>query len=348
MEPDKVAVVHLGIPFKDYSVAKCQTEVSAEGFDIIRLCNSRLSVTVMPQLGGKIYEIIDLRSGRDWLWKNPHITLRHPSPGMDYNRDLDSGGWDEILFSINPCELELADGSRIFLGDHGNAVDKAWTCVETHVNTAGEAVCDLVTGGTSPHFKLQRRIVLAEEQPGLMIEYKLSNTGLIPWPWLWCAHPLLAIEEGMRINLDGGQQIRQAHDDVSGPPTHSAWPTLVSPDGRAIDLAGIFDNSNEPGRFCQKLFVRSARQVSISTAGGVESFKIIYDPEALPWLGLWVNKNAWSGCGSEPYLNLGIEPATTPHDSLTEAVKQGQVDFLQSGESKEWSLTISLGNTVNE
>jgi hypothetical protein len=37
--------------FKDYAVATCQTEVSADGFDVIRLCNSRISISVLPELG---------------------------------------------------------------------------------------------------------------------------------------------------------------------------------------------------------------------------------------------------------------------------------------------------------
>ena len=46
--------------FKDYAVATCQTEFSADGFDVIRLCNSHISISVHPELTGKIYEIADL------------------------------------------------------------------------------------------------------------------------------------------------------------------------------------------------------------------------------------------------------------------------------------------------
>jgi len=327
-------------------VATCQTGVSADGFDVIHLRNSSMAVSVMPQLGGKICAIIDLGTGRDWLWKNPHISLRQPLPGMDYDRELDSGGWDEILFSVKACQLELPGGKRLSIGDHGMVVSKAWQSSETGVNNAGEAVCELFAEGQSPHFKLQRKIVLDAEKPRLDFEYKLTNTGSIPWPWLWCAHPLLAIERDMFIHFQEGQQIRNETTHPSGENEVMLWPTLVSVAGEQINLARIFEVSGAPETFCAKLFIRSAKEVCIHTDDESESFSMMYDPDTLPWLGLWVNKNAWSGCGSEPYLNLGMEPATSPHDRLAQAVAQGESDLLQPGGMKEWSLTICLKNTL--
>ena len=325
-------------------MATCQTEVSADGFDIIRLGNDRVSVSVMPQLGGKIYQITDLETGRDWLWKNPHIALRHPMPGMDYDRELDSGGWDEILFSVKPCTLDLPDEGQMFIGDHGIAVDRAWNNAGTGVNNAGEAVCELFVEGQFPRFKLKRRITLDTDQARLKFEYSLFNTGPTPWPWLWCAHPLFAIESGIRINTREGQQIRLMQQNDATPVEDQAWPILALADGQNLNLEEVYA---EPGTLCQKLFVRSAGQVDFSTADGMECLSMVYDPESLPWLGLWINNNAWSGCGSEPYLNLGLEPSTAPHEFLTEAVAQGQADFLQAGESRNWALSIQLKSGVD-
>lgn len=329
-------------------MATCQTEISAGGFETIRLRNACMSVSVLPQLGGKIYEIVDLRSGRDWLWKNPHIALRHPLANMDYDRELDSGGWDEILFSVKPCELDLPGGQRLTIGDHGIAVDRAWKNVETGINDVGDAVCELFVEGHSPHFKFQRKIVLDTRQPRLNFEYSLNNTGSEPWPWLWCAHPLFAIENDMHITLPKGQQIKSMPGSDTNTAPGQAWPYMSLDDGGIIDLAGIFKESIEPETFCRKLFVRSAGEVSIDSPDGTESFSMVYSPVSLPWLGIWVNKKAWSGCGSEPYFNLGLEPATAPHDFLTEAVAQGNAGLLQAGESRNWSLSILLKNSINK
>jgi len=332
--------------FKDHAVATCQTEVSADGFDIIRLSNSRISITVMPQLGGKIYTLKDLRTGRDWLWKNPHIALRHPSPNMDYDKELDSGGWDEVLFSVKPCRLDLPGGERMSIGDHGNAVDRPWQRTVESVTATGEAVCGLIAQGQSPDFKLQRTIVLDAEQARFKVEYRLSNTGPSPWPWLWCAHPLFAIDDGMRIKLPEGQPTRLVQEDDEYTSHH--WPNVTLTGGKNVDLTGIFEKTNDPETLCQKLFVHSAGEVNLSTADGKECISMMYDPETVPWLGLWVNRNAWSGCGSEPYLNLGLEPATAPFDKLSNAVRHQQAECLQPGETRQWSMSIHLDSTVNQ
>jgi len=301
-------------------------------------------MSVLPQLGGKIYEIVDLRTGRDWLWKNPHIPLSLPGPNMDYEKELDSGGWDEILFSVKSSELELPDGLLLSIGDHGLLVDKAWREIGTGINEGGQVVCEMLATGVTPNFSLNRKIVLDAEQAKFELQYTLTNTGETSWPWFWCAHPLLAIEPGMHINLKKDQPILQVQNGITEAGTDQGWPILISADGAPVDLENIFEKSSEPETYCQKLYARSDGNICLSTSDDSERFCISYDPETLPWLGLWLNKNGWSGCGSEPYLNLGLEPSSSSHDTLAKAFSHGQAVLIQPGKSKSWSLSISLSD----
>ena len=50
----------------------------------------------------------------------------------------------------------------------------------------------------------------------------------------------------------------------------------------------------------------------------------------------------WSGCGSEPYTNLGLEPATSPYDCVNEAIENDTVPWLQPGEERRWSLKVEM------
>jgi galactose mutarotase-like enzyme len=323
-------------------VATCQTEVSADGFEIIRLHNSAMSISVLPQLGGKIHEIVDLNTGRDWLWKNSHITLQHPQPGMDYEKELDSGGWDEVLFSVKPCKIDLADDEHLMIGDHGCAVERAWQVVKTGLNDSGDAICELLTEGKSPHFRLHRKITMDADEPQLRIEYSLKNTGTKTWPWLWCAHPLFAVENNMFIKFQGDQRMRHEVTDPDQQHKEMDWPMLIMANGTAVDMARIYEESPSPETLCTKLFVSSEKEISLCVSDRSESLSILYDPHSIPWLGLWVNKNAWSGCGSEPYLNLGLEPTTSPHDNLADAIAQDEADYLAVGETRTWTLMIRL------
>ena len=46
----------------------------------------------------------------------------------------------------------------------------------------------------------------------------------------------------------------------------------------------------------------------------------------------------------EPYLNLGLEPSTTPYDSVSEAIDNDAVIWLNSGASREWSVSVELAS----
>jgi hypothetical protein len=133
--------------------------------------------------------------------------------------------------------------------------------------------------------------------------------------------------------------------NLSQPGSKFAWPKLPLRDGSEVDLAASFDSGTERDRFAAKLFVRSASPgaVSISSANDSERLTFRYDERQIPWLGLWINNRAWSGCGSRPYLNLGIEPSTSPCESLTEAIAEGWAEQLESGKIRTWSLSIEVG-----
>jgi len=315
---------------------------------IVRLENARLSVSIVPEVGGKITDLVDRRSGRNWLWQNPHLPLRRPIYGSDYGRELDSGGWDEILFSTSPCEVGLPDGTRQRIPDHGDLVGQSWNVDASAAEESQHAVCELTTSGRVFDYRWRRVATLDAERPRLTLEYSLENTGNAPWPWSWCAHPLIAVERGMRIELPAGLEFRLADSqrlNVRQPDSEFSWPRLALGDGRAIDLAASFDSGSEPDRFAAKLFVRSAAPgaVSITSADRTERLTIRYDERAIPWLGLWINNRAWSGCGSPPHLNLGLEPSTSPCESLAQAIAEGWTEPLEPGKIRSWSLEIEVG-----
>jgi galactose mutarotase-like enzyme len=329
-------------------MATCEAVISRSGLRVIRLENERVSVSLLPEAGGKIAEFIDRRSSRNWLWQNPHLPMRRPVYGSDYGRELDSGGWDEILFSTSPCEIGLPGGTQHSVPDHGDLVGQMWKVEESESLESGNAVCCLTTTGRVFDYQWRRVATLDAERPLLTLEYSLENTGNSPWPWAWCAHPLIAVERGMRIELPTGQEFCVADSkrlNVSQPGSEFAWPRLPLCGGSEIDLSASFDSASEPDRFAAKLFVRSASPgaASISTADGAERLTVRYDERQIPWLGLWINNRGWSGCGSQPHLNLGLEPSTSPCESLTESISEGWTEQLEPGKIRTWALSIEVG-----
>lgn len=325
-------------------MATCETGIRQDGLQYVRLENPGLTVSLLPEAGGKLVELRDRRSGRDWLWENPHVPVRRLSDAADYGCELDSGGWDEILFSTDPCEIELANGRRYVIPDHGDLVGQPWTVRDARTDAAGHALCDLTATGRAFAYDWRRVVTLDAERPLLTLQYSLRNSGDVAWPWLWCAHPLIAVERGMRIELPEDRKFRVIQTTLSHadrPNAEYRWPHLPLADGGEVDLAKSFSDSRA---FAVKLFAEAASPgaVHLYSSDGSERLTFRYDARDIPWLGFWINNEGWSGSGSAPYLNLGVEPSTSPYDNLAGAIAEDRAEWLGPGEERTWSLQIEV------
>jgi len=62
----------------------------------IVLENARLRLTLLPELGAKIYDLILKPADRNFLWHNPRLEPRRPVYGQNFD-DWWCGGWDEVF-----------------------------------------------------------------------------------------------------------------------------------------------------------------------------------------------------------------------------------------------------------
>ena len=279
--------------------------------------SSCIRLEIRPDLGGRITSLVDRRSGREWLWSNPHLAPRPAAGAESYTEHLDAGGWDEILPSVSPCQL--SDGRNI--PDHGDVVR-----LPASVVAAGADHCVLSTELDSLPLRFTRE--LRVEGARLTIRYTLESLADHDVPWLWAAHPLFALKPGMEISGFRGVDFLTA--DALG--------NAAGFDGTIPDFS-----SPEFEPFACKLFSPAGALDAVGLrhpdGSGIEMH---WNATEIPHLALWLNLGAWSGCGSAPYVNLGIEPTTAPYDSLAEAVQAGGAMILPAGETRSWSLRIGL------
>ena len=323
-----------------------QYERSPGGLDAIRLQNDRLELAIVPQAGGKIVDLIDRCSGRNWLWKNPHIPISVATRDSDFGKELDSGGWDEVLLAIKPGRIHSLSENIAAIPDHGDLLSSDWWIEDVRVEANNDLVCVMATRGQSAPYRFERQIRIPDNRSVMQLSYRLCNESDEALPGYWCAHPLLAIGPDCMIEIAGNMPLR-AEDAETGlqlcADSEQRWPNLVLPDGECRDLARSFASDAAPATFANKIFVRSPGNgiASVVLADGARLI-FCFDPEELPWLGLWINNGAWSGCGSEPYTNLGIEPATSPYDCINEAIENDAVPWLAPGAERCWSLQVEL------
>jgi hypothetical protein len=296
--------------------------------------NDEIQLEVMPSCGGKIYTLMSKLSGRQWLWHNPNLPLQIPRYGDSYITRLDSGGWDEIFPSVTPCRIGLSGGGELAVPDHGDIV-----ALPAAVERPDGRTLVTVTKGRLADFEFARRIRLS----GSMIElhYTVTNTGACPFPFLWSAHPLIRFEQGMTIDLE-----------YSIPFTvESAFGASPFKAGDSFRWAG----SNGPYKipspghpafepFAMKIFSRadSIHALTVVAADRQESLRLEWDTPVIRHLGLWMNYGAWCGLGKTASFSLGIEPTTSPFDDLAKAVEQNRAIQLQPGQSRQWSMELSV------
>lgn len=285
--------------------------------DRLVLSTAEVLLEILPSVGGRIVRLFDRLAGRDWLWANPHLPLREPVYGRSYVQELDGGGWDEILPSVAPCSLTTPAG-RVEVPDHGDLVQLPW-----RVLSAGAARVEMEATGRSLPFLFRRRVELRGRR--VLLEYRLENRGAFAFPWLWCAHPLLPFDSSLQVETDALFRV------------HAGSGAAAFLQDKTI---GWDELPSRGERWAVKLFSAKGsvdRVVVRRPVGGALEFS--WNVEELPYLGLWVNNGGWSGCGSEPYENLGIEPSTLAFDDLSAA---GEPPFLPPGEIRRWHLQLDL------
>jgi galactose mutarotase-like enzyme len=315
----------------------------------VALANDALSVVVIPEIGGKITSLMSRRTGREWLWKNPHLPLRRPPLDASNFGQFDCGGWDEMFPTVNSCRLPNTGWGDRMLTDHGELWYRPWQTLTAEV-VAGEiaslelAVCD----PTLP-FRFARTASLAAGCGPLVLNYDLSNIGDRPLPYLWAAHPLLAICPGdsIRIPVDTLTSSTGSIGLELGPgSTPFAWPQMRLRSGKTIDFSQV---PQRTAGIAAKLFAEhvSTGCVEVRDETRRESIRISFEPTSIPHVGLWLNYGGWSGASPTSYFNAGIEPTTSACDELSVAIRDEKAKQLDLGERHLWQITVKGADDLN-
>jgi galactose mutarotase-like enzyme len=318
-------------------------------FQAVTLANDVLRVVVVPELGGKIISLESRRSGREWLWRNPHLPLRKPPPDATDFGQFDGGGWDEIFPTVNPCRVpNSAWGSRT-LTDHGELWNRPWqTPVAKFVPDETASLTLAVDDPTLP-FRFERTLALSDGAGSLVASYELTNRSALALPYIWAAHPLVAIIPGDSIRLPAGTHMSSTGRvglEFAAGATSFIWPTERLASGDVLDLSRVPERT---AGFAVKLFAKnlSPGRIEIVDRSQSDFLRLSFAASELPHVGLWLNYGGWSGAGTEPYYNVGIEPTTSPHDDLSVVAHENTALQLPPGETRSWQLTVTLGEQLS-
>ncbi len=309
------------------------THISHEGLDAVRVDSGPLALVIIPALGGKVASLRDARSGREWLWRHPRMAYR-PGPAESYVESADSGGWDECFPSVAACAYPEPPWQGARIADHG----ELWSQTAALDVLLADDTVSLRTRwqGLALPYSFERTLTLAAGSARLRASYRAENLSHAPMHTIWCAHPLIAIEPGMALELPEGASynvwgrapagLLERERGLAFPPQLA---TLPGPDS-ALALK-VWSDPLPAG----------AGQAGIRAADGV--LRMRWDVALLPQLALWMNLGAFGMDGGAPYYNLGLEPCIGAQDSLALAVTDERLSALLAPRAtRAWWLELEL------
>jgi galactose mutarotase-like enzyme len=299
-------------------------------FETIVLTTELLRVEVIPALGGNISSMRLLPGGEDLL-QQPLRPYAERTRTMAFSEG-EASGIDECIPTVSGCEV----GAKVF-PDHGDF----WRVPFRH-RPEGDSLL-LEAEGFSLPLRFEKRLTLRGDR--LSMAYSLRNTGEVPAPFLWSAHPGFAVEAGDRIVLPPSVaeitvwysgNSRLGHQGRA----HS-WPMTRDANGDHLDLSLAGGANDGVG---DKLFAPAPVEgwVALERHRLGRRIEVHFDPRKAPYVGLWLAYGGWpEGSGRRQHC-VALEPCTAPVDSLAVALERGWQRTLAPGESWQWDIEIRI------
>jgi hypothetical protein len=304
-------------------------EMNAE--QTLSLQNDLLQVRILPSFGGKITSLRSSLTGEEFLLP-PLQSYHRVSPTANFDKS-DGGGFDECLPSVASCEIIAGEAP---VPDHGDLWRINW-----NVDSHDEGIVLRAEAASRP-LSLTRRASLRESS--LVLEYELFNLSDSPTTWLWSAHPLLRVDAGDHIVLPSEIEevtVEYSAVDLVMRNSSVAWPRAQSSLGVVVDLSRV---GEKDGRTAHKLFARMGNSGwgALYREKVGQGLVVRFDPNTLPFLGMWICAGAWPATGVEKQYTVALEPTTSNVDSLASAVRNGTARSLGARERCRWKLEIQL------
>ena len=288
-----------------------------QDFEVHTLRGGELSISIVPELGGRVVSLKHHASGREWFdgWSPPDMRrLWRPADPADYETGP-GAGLDECLPTVLSCLI-----GSIPLGDHG----ELWNQIPVFDEALAEkGVLACQWSVKSLPLAFERRISIRDSQ--VHFDYRLGNRADSHTPFLWAWHPLFTWKPGDQI-------ITSEHSCYAADGERPAWPHIQP----GTDLSRAeFPAGAAPAA---KVFLGplAVGHAAITSENGA-TLTIEWPAESFPYAGIWITRGFWKGLH-----HWAIEPTNAPVDRLSEIREHSPVSLLAPNEVREWSLIVQL------
>lgn len=297
-----------------------QCEGSSGARPVIALQTDELLVRLDPRHGGEILDLIDPRTGAQYLGKTSFAALPPKTGELDEETWTDSyrGGWQTVAPNAgNACTVDGVEH-----GFHGAASVAMWDVAE-------EAPGAVTLEWEGHGLRASRRLAIADR--ALAVETTWSAIARAV-PMIYVEHLMVGIhvlcpEVEIRLPGGAGYELSEVDGPVRPPAAAPGWPEILLLDG-SIERLDRWSLDRPRGRFCSITDIPEGRLEVRNTSTG-DGLSVEWDIEVLPHLWLWqevrVTGGLWRGQGEI----LGLEPASVPHSlGLARAIAEGQAHVI--------------------
>lgn len=299
------------------------------GLRALVLENSHLRLTILPELGGKLWSLIHKPFDREVFWHNRRSGPRPAAYGAAYD-DWFCGGWDELF--PNDAPATVAGDSY---PDHGEwwSMPFEW---ELTTRTPDEVTIHLWRGGVITNTVVERRLTLRAGEAHFRTQYRIHNAGPKPLDFLWKLHPALAISSGARIDLPSSRVQPEAdfNDRLDAQPF--AWPMGRSREGELLDLRAVPPPHAATYDFYYATEL-AAGWCALTDPQSGSGFGLAFDPSIFRSVWVFGSYGGWRG-----HCTTILEPCTGYPYQLETAIAQGTAAHLAAGATLDTTVTAVL------
>lgn len=304
----------------------------------VNLENSDIKITIIPEFGGKIFELIRKDGDIHYLYRpDKDLNLiKKPQYGIEFVPPYDFG-FDECFPTVSPSSYKMK-GKCISIPDHGELWNRAWE-YEIHNDSI-----HLQITGERLKYLFKKKIIL--DKHWLSIHYSLTNLESVPFQYIWSSHPLLVIDpddefiisdeiDEVLINWSSNANYGKYGDKVS-------WPRLG---GKRKDIDFSRVQSKILG-LAIKVFSDKLEKGLVGLYRHKSNTSVVFhfDEKIIPYLGMWLCYGGWPQNSYKQAYTVALEPTSGRPDCLSDGIKRNEVSLINPAEEKTWTLSISITN----
>jgi Domain of unknown function (DUF5107) len=307
-----------------------KTSGSINGLPAVQFENEWLAISILPEVGAKLYDLIWKPSGRNFLWHNPRISPQRFAIESNFDNYW-CGGWDEGFPTCDACEYKGENYPNL-----GELRAVRWDVLSAG-REGGDQVARLSAFAPITPARAEKTVTLSGNSPVVKVRYEITNLGPAAFDFIWGTHPALVPTPHTVLKIPGRSGIVGLASDpgLGTPGQRYSWPMIETPAGKTdVSRTRGMDANVFCGHYVTDL---EAGWYAVEDGDTGDGFLLTFPLETCPYLWLWLVYGGWRG-----YHHVIVEPWTSYPVHLADAVRGGTSRTLDAGQKFEAEVRATI------